>query len=307
MARVPLTPRLMLRQKQSRPAPKGETTPIPLMTTRGTPLDRIALTIIPAVQPRGVMPQRFARPIALGGLVFFVDALLYFVWRYMSVFGREVPGPIDMRAIGIDVALFSLFALHHSVFARDMFRKRITRMVGALERSTYVWIASALFVAVCAWWRPVAGAVWRIDQAAAAWSLRAAQLVGVWLTLRSALMIDFLELAGVRQISSIQKDAPHPPDIESAGRVLSDPADGPRDFKVAGPYRWVRHPIYLGWLLLVFAVPHMTQTRFVFAVTSSVYLLIAIPFEERSLRRASSGAYDRYMREVPWKLVPHIF
>jgi len=240
------------------------------------------------------MPQRLARPIALGGLVFFVDALLYFAWRYLSVFGREVPGPVDSRAIVTDVALFSIFALHHTVFARDMFRKRITRMVGALERSTYVWIASALFVAVCAWWRPVAGAAWRIDQPAAAWSLRAAQLVGVWLTLRSALMIDFLELAGVRQIGS-------------RGRVLVDPADRPRDFKAAGPYGWVRHPIYLGWLLLVFAVPHMTRTRFVFALTSSIYLLIAIPFEEQSLRRSSSGAYDRYMREVPWKLVPRIF
>ena len=248
------------------------------------------------MQPTGVVPQRLARPIALGGVVFFIDALLYFAWKYMAVFGREVAGPIDMRAIVIDVALFSVFALHHSVFARDMFRKRITRMVGALERSTYVWIASALFVAICAWWRPVAGAVWRIDQPAAVWLLHAAQLVGVWLTLRSALMIDFLELAGVRQIWR-----------RSVGRVLSDPVDRPPAFKAAGPYGWVRHPIYLGWLLLVFAVPDMTATRFVFALTSSVYLVIAIPFEERSLRRSSSGAYDRYMREVRWKLLPHVF
>lgn len=249
------------------------------------------------MQPTGVVPQRLARPIAVAGLVFFVDALLYFAWRYMSAFGREVTGPIDPRAIAIDVALFSIFALHHSVFARDMFRKRVTRMVGMLERSTYVWIASALFVAVCAWWRPVAGAAWRIDQPAAVWSLRAAQLAGVWLTLRSALMIDFLELAGVRQIWRRRE-----------GPVLSDPAD-PQvpTFKPAGPYGWVRHPIYLGWFLLVFAVPQMTHTRFVFALTSGLYLLIAIPFEERSLRRSSSGAYDRYMREVPWKLVPRVF
>ena len=58
---------------------------------------------------------------------------------------------------------------------------------------------------------------------------------------------------------------------------------------------------------MVFAVPLMTLTAFVFAVTSGIYLLIAIPFEERSLRRSSSGAYDRYMRDVPWKLVPHLF
>ena len=231
---------------------------------------------------------------ALGGLLFFVDALLYFAYRYIFVFGREATGTISTRAIAIDVLLFSVFALHHTVFARDWFRNRVTRMVGALERSTYVWIASALFIAICAWWQPVAGAMWRIDQPAARWLLNAAQLLGVLLTLRSALMIDFLELAGVRQ-------------IQGEGRVLSDPPDQPHEFKATGPYGWVRHPIYTGWFLMVFAVPLMTLTAFVFAVTSGIYLLIAIPFEERSLRRSSSGAYDRYMREVRWKLVPHLF
>ena len=249
------------------------------------------------MQSTGAIPQQLARPIALGGLVFFVDALLYFAYRYMFVFGREMAGPISARAIVVNVTLFSIFALHHSVFARDMVRKRITRMVGALERSTYVWIASALFVAICAWWRPVAGVAWRIDQPALAWLVRAAQLVGVLLTLRSALMIDFLELAGFRP----------------GGRALSGPPNGepdkvrPPEFKASGPYGWVRHPIYTGWFLMVFAVPVMTMTRFVFAVTSSVYLLLAIPLEERSLRMSSGGAYDRYMREVRWKLLPRVF
>jgi protein-S-isoprenylcysteine O-methyltransferase Ste14 len=116
--------------------------------------------------------------------------------------------------------------------------------------------------------------------------------VGVVFTLCSALMLDFLELAGVKQIGS-------------GRRVPLDPAAF--QFKASGPYGWVRHPIYSGWFLMVFAVPDMTATRFVFAATSSVYLLIAIPLEERSLRRSSSGAYDRYMREVRWKLLPRVF
>ena len=240
------------------------------------------------MQPTGAIPQWLARPLALGGLIFFVDALLYFAYRYTFVFGREQAGPISARAVGIDVILFTVFALHHSIFARDIFRKRITRSVGALERSTYVWIASALFIAICAWWRPIAGAAWRIDQPVLVWTIRAAQLVGVWLTLRSALVIDFRELAGLRQIGRADSQAPV-------------------EFKSSGPYGWVRHPIYSGWFLLVFAVPVMTMTRFVFALTSSVYLLIAIPLEERSLRLSSSGAYDRYMREVRWKLLPRIF
>jgi protein-S-isoprenylcysteine O-methyltransferase Ste14 len=230
----------------------------------------------------GVVPQWLARPIAVGGLVFFVDALVYFAYRYTGPFAREAGGRVETQLIAFDVALFSIFALHHSLFARDMIRKRVTRMVGALERSVYVWIASVLFVAVCAWWQPIAGAAWRIDQPALAGTLRAAQLVGAWLAIRSAMAIDLLELSGVR-----------PPRAT--------------EFKVSGPYGWVRHPIYLGWFLMVFGVPHMTTTQFVFAATSSVYLLIAIPFEERSLRHSSSGAYDRYMREVRWKLLPHVF
>jgi protein-S-isoprenylcysteine O-methyltransferase Ste14 len=248
------------------------------------------VTIIPAVHSTGAVPTPLARPVALGGLVFFIDALLYSAYRYTFVFGREQPGAVATRAIAIDVVLFSIFALHHSLFARDMFRKRLTRMVGALERSTYVWVASALYVAVCAWWQPVAGTVWRIDSPALRWLLHAAQLLGVLVVLRSALQIDLLELSGVQQVRRIRKDA--------------DPAF---EFKATGPYGWVRHPIYSGWFLMVFAVPDMTTTRFVFAVTSSLYLLIAIPFEERSLRRSSSGAYDRYMREVRWKLLPHVF
>ena len=261
------------------------------------------------MQSTGAVPQRLARPIALGGLIFFVDALLYFAYRYVAVFGREVTGTVDRRVIVADVMLFTVFALHHSVFARDAVRNRITRTVGVLERSTYVWIASALFIAVCAWWQPIAGVAWRIDEPAVGWPLRALQLVGVWLTLRSALMIDFLELAGARQIWRVQKDPPSTADslpLEGVGRVLLDPADV-TPFKTSGPYGWVRHPIYAGWFLLVFALPTMTLTQFVFAVTSSAYLLIAIPLEERSLRRSSAGAYDRYMQQVRWKLVPHVF
>ena len=79
------------------------------------------------------------------------------------------------------------------------------------------------------------------------------------------------------------------------------------DFKTTGPYGLVRHPIYLGWFLIVFAVGTMTMTRLVFAVVSCVYLLIAIPLEERSLRAASGGAYDRYMQQVRRKLIPGVF
>src|SRR5436190_1322767 len=158
-----------------------------------------AVTIIPAVLSTGVVPQWFARPFAVGGLVFFIDALVYFAYRFVGPFAVERAGSVDVRIIVFDVMLFSVFAVHHSLFARDTIRKRITGLVGSLERSAYVWVASALFVAVCALWRPLAGATWRIDQPAAVWTLRAAQLAGVWLAVHSALMIDLFELAGLRE------------------------------------------------------------------------------------------------------------
>jgi protein-S-isoprenylcysteine O-methyltransferase Ste14 len=94
--------------------------------------------------------------------------------------------------------------------------------------------------------------------------------------------------------------------MHDGGRVLSDPT-AQTPFKTSGPYGWVRHPIYSGWFLFVFALPTMTMTQFIFAVTSSAYLLMAIPLEERSLRHSSAGAYDRYMQQVRWKLLPHVF
>lgn len=248
------------------------------------------------MQSTGAVSQRLARPIALGGLLVFIGALVFFAYQYVIAFGREVTGTISTGAVAANVGLFTVFALHHSLFARDMVRKWITRTVGVLERSAYVWIASALFIAVCAWWQPIAGAAWRIDEPVVVWLLRAAQLVGVWVTLRSALMIDFLELAGARQIWR----------MGDGGQVVSQPADA-SPFKTSGPYGWVRHPIYSGWLLFVFALPTMTMTQFIFAVTSSAYLLIAIPLEERSLRHSSAGAYDRYTQQVRWKLLPHVF
>ena len=244
-------------------------------------------------------------------MLFFVDSLIYFTYRYGVVFGREAGGPIGARAIAFDVALFSVFALHHSVFAREACRARMARIAGALERSVYVWIASALFIAVCALWRPVAGVAWRVTQPAAVWAIAAAQIVGAWLALRSASLIDIRELSGLKQVDAVGRvlldppgmpDPPYPLDI--GGRALLDP---PMEFKTRGPYGWVRHPIYSGWFLMVFAVSAMTMTRLVFAVTSSLYLLIAIPFEERSLRHSSQGGYDRYTRQVRWKLLPGVY
>jgi methanethiol S-methyltransferase len=232
-------------------------------------------------------PPRAARACAWGGTLLFFASLSYFLYSYAVTFGETPPqGSGGAGSVASDVLLFTAFALHHSVFARERVRTQIARVVPpALERSLYVWVASALFIAVCALWQPVAGLVW-MAPGPLRWLLLAGQATAIWLILRSASMLDILELSGVRQLAT-------PP------RAIV--------FKTAGPYGWIRHPIYTGWILLVFCAPTMTMTRLVFAGVSSAYLLVAIPFEERSLFAATGDAYRRYVQQVRWKLVPWLY
>jgi protein-S-isoprenylcysteine O-methyltransferase Ste14 len=244
-------------------------------------------TIIPAVFAPAGSPRVLPRLVAWAGAVMFFLSLAYFLFSYIATFGAVAADGAFAGPVTWNVALFTVFAMHHSVFAREPVRAWVARACPpGLERSFYVWVASLLFVAVCALWQPVAGVAWRAE-GAAVWGLRILQAIGIWLTLTSAAILDVLELSGVRQAE--QRPAPA------------------MDFKTRGPYGWVRHPIYSGWFLMVLAASPMTMTRLVFAVVSCVYLVAAIPFEERSLRDASAGGYERYMAQVRWKLVPGLY
>jgi protein-S-isoprenylcysteine O-methyltransferase Ste14 len=243
-------------------------------------------------------PSAAERAVAWGGAAAFAASLLYFLFSYDVTFTRDLDGALKTGDVAWDVVLFSLFALHHSLFARLGIRASVQRTFGALERSVYVWIASALLILVCAFWRPVAGLVWQM-YGLSAWLLRLAHVFGVGLSVFSAASIDVWDLAGVRQVAHGGQDA-------SAGSKKQDPAYT-EEFKTTGPYGLVRHPIYLGWLLIVFAVPHMTMTRLVFAVISSLYVLIAIPLEERALLATTQGAYERYRKKVRFRLVPRLY
>lgn len=224
------------------------------------------------------------RAFAWAGAALFVGALGYFLFSYWFRFALVTPEPVRAAPVAWNSLLFSVFALHHSVFARERVRAWIARIVPAgLERSCYVWAASLLLILVCALWQPVGGVAWEIE-GPARWALLALQLSGLWLSVHSAAIIDVWDLAGVR------------------ARTV-----GPIEFKTAGPYGWVRHPIYAGWFLIVYSVGTMTMTRLVFAIVSSVYVLIAIPFEERSLRSTTGAAYAAYSRRVRWKLIPGVY
>lgn len=227
----------------------------------------------------------FARLFSWTGALLFLISLGYFFFVYLTRFGVLAARGEAIAAVTWDVTLFTLFALHHSVFARERVRRWVGHRVPVeLERSVYVWIASLLFVVVCASWRPIAGAAWQAH-GDVLWMLRVLQGAGLWLTITGASVLDIRELAGL---------------------IVRRPAAEP-EFKTTGPYGWIRHPIYAGWFLFVFAASPMTMTRLVFAIVSCAYVLVAIPLEERTLRAASRGAYDRYMAHVRWRLVPGVF
>jgi protein-S-isoprenylcysteine O-methyltransferase Ste14 len=185
-----------------------------------------------------------ARAFAWVGGALFVIALITCTGWYLLVLGRP-SATVDARAAAIDTAIFSVFAAHHSLFAREPVKRLFGSLDAQTVRSIYVWIASLLLIAVCVVWQPIGGDLYR--------------------------------------------------------------ASGFAGLQRSGVYGWVRHPIYLGWVLAVFATPHLTGDRLAFAVVSTLYLAAAVPFEERSLRRTFGEEYARYARTVKWRIVPFIY
>lgn len=225
------------------------------------------------------------------GALLFVVSLAAFLYAYLVRFGTPADGSAWISPIVIDVALFSAFTLHHSLFARARLKSLVRRAIPSpYERSLYTWLASALLLAVLWLWQPVPGVLYRLH-GIGWWVGVAAQIAGIVLTALGSRGVDVLDLAGVRPVL--------------AARAGRPPAHVP--LVTGGVFRLVRHPLYLGWALLVFAAPHMTATRAVFALVSTAYLAIAIPFEERSLVDSFGAEYERYRRAVKWRMFPGVY
>ena len=208
-----------------------------------------------------------------------MPAMYFFRWGHPATDN----GHATADAIA-NVTLFTIFALHHSIMARTGAKRWITRIVAPdLERSVYVWIASLLFIAVCLMWQLLPGIIWATRGPGL--MLYVVQLFGVALTLAAARIVGVWELAGVKQ-----------PDLTKNV-----------EFRADGPFAIVRHPIYLGWVLMVFATPVMTTTRLSFAVVSTLYLIAAIPLEERLLIENFGDKYRTYQQQMRWRLIPLIW
>jgi protein-S-isoprenylcysteine O-methyltransferase Ste14 len=225
------------------------------------------------------------------GVAAYLIFLATFLYAIAFVGGFAVPKTLDgaatvpfMTALLIDSGLLAVFAIQHSVMARPWFKRWWTQAVPwAIERSTYVLFAS-LALALLMWqWRPLGGVVWTIDQPVLRAAIWVAYACGWLQVLVMTFLIDHFDLFGLRQVW-----------LHLRGRQYTRV-----QFATPAPYRVVRHPLYLGFMIAFWAAPTMSITRLVFAVATTAYMLIAIQFEEHDLVHEHGASYQHYRRSVP--------
>jgi protein-S-isoprenylcysteine O-methyltransferase Ste14 len=210
-------------------------------------------------------------------------AFLADVDRVPSVDGS---GPSRLIALGVDLALLGLFALHHSVMARSGAKRWVTRVVPAsLERTSYVLVADLLLALVLWLWQPISGSVWEVHDTVGRGVIWAVFGLGWGVAVASTFMIDHFDLVGIRQALR--------------------PASAPPVFQVRWLYRWVRHPLMLGLLIAFWATPSMSVGHLLFALASTAYVAVGVHFEERDLVRDLGEPYEEYARRVP-PVVPRL-
>jgi protein-S-isoprenylcysteine O-methyltransferase Ste14 len=226
--------------------------------------------------------------------VLFLGTFLYAIGWVEVVF---VPKAIDSGAPGdlltsfaIDTALLGLFAVQHSVMARPAFKRAWTRIIPeAAERSTYVLFATAALALLLWQWRPAPQIVWSVDDPMSAGVIRAVSWSGWALLLASTFLISHFHLFGLSQ---------------GFARLLKL---GQPDQAFVTPlfYRWIRHPLYLGFILAFWAAPRMSLGHLFFAVATTGYIFIGIWFEERDLIAQFGARYLAY-RETAGMLLPKL-
>jgi protein-S-isoprenylcysteine O-methyltransferase Ste14 len=231
---------------------------------------------------------------ALYGATAYIFFLCTFLYAVGFVENLALPVTIDscradpiVPSLVIDIVLLTLFALQHSVMARPGFKRWWTVLVPKpVERATYVLFASAALALLCWQWRPLPAPVWDVTAPVAATALQAISWLGWVFVLLSTCAISHFQLFGVSQVYARLR-----------GRKLAE-----MPFQTPSFYRWVRHPIYVGFLLAFWFTPHMTLGQLVFAVATTGYILIGIQLEERDLIAVFGDRYRLYRSRVPMLL-----
>jgi protein-S-isoprenylcysteine O-methyltransferase Ste14 len=226
-------------------------------------------------------------------LVFFVT----FLYAIGFVSGLVVPKTIDTGSVVpmtevliVNILLMSLFAVQHSVMARRQFKQWWTQFVPkSIERSTYVLLASLALVLLFWQWHPIPTVVWQINDPQIAMAITGLSFVGWLIVLSSTFLINHFELSGLHQV---------------ANNLVGRPMPAPR-FRAPVYYQFVRHPIYLGFIIAFWAAPTMTIGHLLFAAVTTAYIIVGILLEERDLIDLFGDDYRRYKDRVsmlvPWR------
>jgi protein-S-isoprenylcysteine O-methyltransferase Ste14 len=228
------------------------------------------------------------------GVVSYAAFFLTFLYAIGFLGNIGVPKALDSGPVGswpsalaINLGLLSLFAIQHSVMARQGFKRMITRVIPpAAERSTYVLFSSLLLMLLFWQWRPLGGVIWDVQSPVGRILLYAGFAFGWALVLVSTFVINHFDLFGLRQSWKAFRGQPQS-ELRFVTPIL---------------YRVVRHPLYLGWLFAFWSAPTMTATHLLFAVVTTAYILVAIQLEERDLMTAHPE-YADYRQQVPM-LIP---
>jgi protein-S-isoprenylcysteine O-methyltransferase Ste14 len=232
------------------------------------------------------------------GIVVYAIFFATFLYAIGFVGNLFVPKSIDSTPTGplgtallINTLLLAVFAIQHSVMARPTFKRWWTRIVPEpAERSTYVLFSSIALIILFAFWKPMGGTVWEVHNSTARAAIYGLFGFGWLLVLVTTFLINHFDLFGLRQVYL------HLRRREYTGL----------EFVTPGPYKLVRHPLYVGWLFAFWATPTMTLAHLLFAAATTAYILIAIQLEERNLADALGADYAEYRRRVPM-LIPRLF
>jgi methanethiol S-methyltransferase len=231
------------------------------------------------------------------GAVAYAVFLGAFLYAIGFVTGLIVPKTIDTGPMGpvgaaivIDVLLLTVFALQHSVMARAPFKRWWTQYVPApIERSMYVLLASLALILVFWQWRPIGAIVWEASNPTLAMVLMGLSFVGWGLVILSTFLINHFELFGLHQVAN-----------NLAGKTMPAPR-----FRTPLFYKFVRHPIYMGFIIAFWAAPTMTVGHLLFAAVTTAYIFVGILLEERDLLDLFGDDYRSYRERVsmlvPWR------